>query len=299
MGGRRLPVMSAMDSSALITAERLRALIDDGAAPVLLDCGFDLVDTGAGERAYAAGHLPGARYAHLDRDLSGSKHPDGPRSAAFTGRHPLPDRAAFAQRVGAWGIAPETPVVAYDAQGAPYAARAWWMLRWLGHRAVAVLDGGLAAWVEAGGPLMTTPPAFAALPPYPASPLPAMPTIDAETLARQLGQLRLIDARTVERWRGDAEPLDPVAGHIPGSLPRFFKENLDARGRFKPADELRRAFAPWIDAAAAEVVHQCGSGVAACHNILAMTHAGLGDTTLYAGSWSEWCADPGRPVARG
>jgi thiosulfate/3-mercaptopyruvate sulfurtransferase len=265
---------------------------------VLLDCGFDLADPAAGERAFFAGHLPGARYAHLDRDLSGPRHPEGPRSPSFTGRHPLPERRSFAERVGAWGIGPGTQVVTYDDQGGPYAARTWWMLRWLGHRAAAVLDGGKAAWQSLGRPLEQAQSAVQGLPPYPLSDTPAMPTIDAQALASRVGRLRLIDARAAERWRGEVETLDPVAGHIPGSTQRFFKDNLLPDGRFKPASQLRAEYEALGVAPGAAVVHQCGSGVTACHNLLAIAHAGLGEGQLYPGSWSEWCADPARPVAR-
>ena len=263
----------------------------------VLDCGFDLADPAAGERAYAAGHLPGAQYAHLDRDLSGAKTGQGPAS---TGRHPRPAREALAARAGAWGIAPGVPVVCYDAQGMPYAARAWWLLRWLGHEDVAVLDGGLPAWLAAGGALTREPTPPQAQPPYPARPA-AMPTVQASELLAQLadpGRRPVLDARAAERFRGEVEPLDPAAGHIPGALNRFFKLNLQPDGRFKPAGVLRAEFEA-LHAAPAQLVHQCGSGVTACHNLLAMEHAGLAGSALYPGSWSEWCADPARPVARG
>jgi thiosulfate/3-mercaptopyruvate sulfurtransferase len=290
-----------MSHQTLISAEDLRALRDSGAPLVLLDCGFDLADASAGERAYAAGHLPGALYAHLERALSGPKSAPGEPSR---GRHPLPGRDALAAAAGAWGVAPGVQVVAYDAQGGPYAARAWWLLRWLGHAEVAVLDGGLAVWVAAGGALEPTPAPAATstpapgptLPPYPARP-PGMPTVDAATLLAALGRVPLIDARAGERFRGEVEPLDPVAGHIPGALNRFFKDNLQPGGRFKPAAQLHAEFSALVGDAA-DVVHQCGSGVTACHNLLAMTHAGLAGARLYPGSWSEWCADPARPVAR-
>ena len=213
-------------------------------------------------------------------------------------------REAFAARAGAWGIGPRTPVVAYDDQGGPYAARLWWMLRWLGHEAVAVLDGGLAAWRAAGGAVEAgRAAARAALPPYPVGHA-TMPTADAATLLAGLGQPGaplIVDARAAERYRGDVEPLDPVAGHIPGAINRFFKDNLAADGRFKPAEALRADFERLGlgSGRSASVVHQCGSGVTACHNLLAMAHAGLDGTALYPGSWSEWCADPARPVARG
>jgi thiosulfate/3-mercaptopyruvate sulfurtransferase len=279
-----------MSYRTLISAEQLRTLADGPRPPVLLDCGFDLSDPGSGERAYAAGHLPGALHVHLDRDLSGTK-------TGRNGRHPLPAREALAATAGRWGIAPDRQVVCYDNQGSPYAARAWWLLRWLGHDAVAVLDGGLAAWQRAGGALVTDVPAPAPQPPYPARAA-AMPTLDADALQARLGSVRLFDARSAERFRGDTEPLDPVAGHIPGATLRFFKDNLTSDGRFKPAAQLRAEFDA-LGGGDAPVVHQCGSGVTACHNLLAMLHAGYDAPTLYPGSWSEWCSDPARPVARG
>ncbi|HEY6134340.1 MAG TPA: sulfurtransferase [Rubrivivax sp.] len=281
----------------LITAQALQALQASTPALVLLDCGFDLADPGAGERAYLAGHLPGAQYVHLDRDLSGPKAPEGARSPRFNGRHPLPDRGALAALAGRLGIAPGVPVVAYDRQGAPYAARAWWLLRWLGHADVGVLDGGSAAWVDAGGALSSQAPVASAKPPYPARAA-AMPAIDAATLASQLGRVRVLDARAGERFRGEVEPLDPVAGHIPGASHRFFKDNLGDDGRFRSAAQLRAEFAA-LGSPAESIVHQCGSGVTACHNLLAMAAAGLEGSVLYPGSWSEWCADPRRPIARG
>ena len=277
--------------STLISVDELKQLREAGTPLVLLDCGFDLSDTAAGEHAYAAGHLPNATYANLDRDLSGKK-------SGRNGRHPLPERAALARRVGAWGIAPGVQVVCYDAHGMPYAARAWWLLRWLGHAAVAVLDGGVQAWRAAGGAMSTAQPAVAALGPYPASGEPAMPTLDADAVAAALGRRLLVDARGADRFRGDIEPLDAVAGHIPGAINRFFKDNLRADGRFRSAAELRADFFA-LAASDDGVVHSCGSGVTACHNLLAMEHAGLPGSALYPGSWSEWCVDPNRPVARG
>jgi thiosulfate/3-mercaptopyruvate sulfurtransferase len=279
----------------LISARDLLARRGGGHWPVVLDCSFDLADTTAGESMHLAGHLPGARYAHLDRDLSG---PKTARGAIDGGRHPLPSREAFAATAAAWGIGPDTPVVAYDAQGGPYAARAWWMLRWLGHQAVAVLDGGLAAWKAAGGPLeQGRASAEAASHPYPLGRT-AMPTVPAGELVAHVGRHLVIDARAPERYRGEVEPLDAQAGHIPGARNRFFKDNLDAAGCFLPAAELRRAFEAF-GVAPERVVHQCGSGVTACHNLLAMETAGMPGSALYPGSWSEWSADPARPVARG
>jgi thiosulfate/3-mercaptopyruvate sulfurtransferase len=274
--------------------EIFRTLIDGNALArtpaIVLDCRFDLARPGAGAAAYADGHIPGAFYAHLDDHLAGAK-------TGRNGRHPLPDRATFAAWAGGLGIAPGVQVVAYDDQGGPYAARAWWLLRWLGHDAVAVLDGGWAAWRAAGGAIETALPVPPGNPAYPMAADPAMPTVEAAALLSQLGRVRLYDARAGERFRGEVEPLDPVAGHIPGATQRFFKDNLAPDGRFKPAALLRDEFAVWGEGG--PVVHQCGSGVTACHNLLAMVHAGLEPGALYPGSWSEWCADPARPVARG
>lgn len=280
----------------LIAPEDLQAALAGAAEGhlVVLDTSFDLADTQAGERAYAEGHLPRARYVHLDRDLS------GPRNGR-NGRHPLPSREAFAATAGRLGIRPGVQVAVYDRQGSSYAARAWWLLRWLGHAEVAVLDGGLPAWQAIGGELVTTAAPADVLPPYPERPT-LVETIDADALQSRLaaGSASLVDARAPERYRGDLEPLDPVAGHIPGALNRFFKDNLGPDGRFKPAPALRAEFEALLGPRPAhEVMHQCGSGVTACHNLLAMEIAGLAGAGLYPGSWSEWCADPARPVAKG
>jgi thiosulfate/3-mercaptopyruvate sulfurtransferase len=288
-----------MSFTTLIDAAELQRLLQGANSPVLLDCSFDLADTASGRRAYVAGHLPGAHYLHLDDDLSSRRVAEGPRSPRFTGRHPLPDRQTLAVRIGGLGIGPDTQVVAYDGQGSVYASRAWWLLRWLGHEAVAVLDGGTAAWLAAGGTLSGDAVSVPGGAPYPAGERPAMPTVDAATLQAALGRVRVLDARAGERFRGEVEPLDPVAGHIPGATHRFFKDNLAADGRFKPAAQLREDFLALGASGGPGVVHQCGSGVTACHNLLAMEHAGLAGSALYAGSWSEWCADPARPVARG
>jgi len=279
-----------MIERTLISAESLRALLDAGEPCVLLDCGFDLTDPGAGARAFAQGHLPGSRHADLDRDLSAPKN-------GRNGRHPLPTREAFAATVARWGVRPDTPVACYDDQGSPYAARAWWMLRWLGHDDVAVLDGGRAAWLATGGMLE------AGLQPNASNAAPyalgaaSMPTVAADRLLGLLGKVTVLDARSGERFRGEMEPLDPVAGHIPGARNRFHKDNLQADGRFRTPAQLRADFMPFGEPTAC--VHQCGSGVTACHNLLAMEHAGLTGSALYPGSWSEWCADPARPIARG
>lgn len=280
-----------IDAAAL--ANRLAAV----EPTVLLDCSFELTDPAAGERQFAESHLPGARYAHLDRELCGPKTSVDGR---FRGRHPLPAREDFAAVLGRLGIGPQSAVVAYDRQGSVYAARAWWMLRWLGHKAVSVLDGGLAAWTTASRATESGPAtSWSALPPYPVG-APRVATIDADALAARLGCVRLVDARAGERFRGEVEPIDTVAGHIPGACNRPFKDNLGPDGRFLAPEALRAAWAPLLAGHASDaVVHQCGSGVTACHNLLAVAAAGLGEGVLYPGSWSEWSADPARPIARG
>jgi thiosulfate/3-mercaptopyruvate sulfurtransferase len=277
----------------LVDAATLLAMCRSPHPPVLLDCGFDLGDPGAGERAWQQAHLPGAHYLHLDRDLSGPRQDANGR---FRGRHPLPDRGALAARLGQCGIGAATPVVCYDAQGGVYAARAWWLLAWLGHEDVALLDGGVAAWRAAGGTLDAAPPrAAAAVAPYPVHAA-ALTTVEADAVRAGLGRLNLVDARAAERFRGEVEPLDSAAGHIPGARNHCFKDNLATDGRFKDASALAALWQPL--AARGDVVHYCGSGVTACHNLLAAAHAGLGMGTLYPGSWSEWSSDPARPQAK-
>ncbi|WP_423213567.1 sulfurtransferase [Rivibacter subsaxonicus] len=281
----------------LIDATALAQRLADGSPTVLLDCSFELTDPTAGEQQYAGqGHLPGARYAHVDRDLAG---PRTDATGRFRGRHPLPSPEAWAATLGRLGIVPGSTVVAYDRHGSMYAARAWWLLRWVGHAEVAVLDGGLQAWAAADGALEMSTPDWQAAAPYPLAAEPAMGTVEADAVAAGIGRLCLIDARAGERFRGETEPLDAVAGHIPGALSQPFKDNLDAEGRFLPAMALRQAWAPLLAGAGGPVVHHCGSGVTACHNLLAVAAAGLGEGLLYPGSWSEWCADPARPVATG
>ena len=278
--------------SPLIDVAALQALLARPSKPLVLDAGFDLADTVSGERSYADGHLPGSLYVHLDRDLSAAK-------TGTNGRHPLPERAVFAQTAGRLGIAPETTVVGLDRQGGAYAARLWWMLRWLGHERVAVLDGGFAAWTAAGGEVSTAPVTAVPAPPYPERPS-RVGRVDATELARRIGRSLILDARSGERFRGEKEPIDPVAGRIPGALNHFHGANLETGGMFKSADELRREFEAALGGRSPDdVVHSCGSGVTACHNLLAMEHAGLGGSLLYPGSWSEWSADPSRPIARG
>ena len=276
----------------LIGAERLLELQLLGQAVMLIDARFDLTNVDAGRDDWRLGHLPGSVYWHLDADLSGPK-------TGRNGRHPLPSRADFARTMGRAGITPASLVVTLDAQGGVYAARVWWMLRWMGHDAVAVLDGGTAAWRAAGGGLSTQPTTPDSAPPYPER-APLVGTQDAAGLAATLGRVRLVDARAPERFRGEVEPLDAQAGHIPGALNRFFKNNLGSDGRFKPPEQLRIDFAALLGGQGAEqIVHSCGSGVTACHNLLAMEHAGLSGSKLYPGSWSEWASDPARPIARG
>jgi thiosulfate/3-mercaptopyruvate sulfurtransferase len=277
--------------SLLISSEELSAHLTDPHW-VICDVRHDLADVEKGRRAYAEGHLPGAHFLHLDEHLSG-------RKTGNNGRHPLPDPQAFASRLSAIGISNETQVVAYDDAGGPYAARLWWMLRWIGHEAVAVLDGGINQWQKDGRALTRDiPQAYAA---QFAPRISDAMRVDASYIVDHLGKpdALVVDARAEERYRGLAETIDPVAGHIPGAVNRFFKDNLDAAGRFKPAAQLRREFDALLGGRpATQVINQCGSGVTAAHNLLAMEIAGLKGSKLYPGSWSEWCADPARPVAR-
>jgi thiosulfate/3-mercaptopyruvate sulfurtransferase len=276
--------------TTLVTTGDLAGHLDD-AAWVVFDCRHDLAKPGLGRAEYLEAHIPGARFMHMDEDLA------GPATGA-NGRHPLPDPALFAAKLGAAGVGPGTQVVAYDAQGAVNASRLWWMLRWLGHDAVAVLDGSLGKWLREERPMTAELPRPA---PAQFSPRPQPLAVDAGLVASRLRTpaMLLVDARSGERYRGEAEPIDPVAGHIPGSLNRFVRENLD-RGTFKPPERLREEFLALLGGAApAAVVHSCGSGVAACHNLLAMEIAGLAGSRLYPGSWSEWIADPARPRATG
>jgi thiosulfate/3-mercaptopyruvate sulfurtransferase len=241
---------------------------------------------------YAQGHIPGARFLHLDDDLSGVKN-------GHNGRHPLPDPALLSSKLGQLGIANTSQVIAYDSHGGMYAARLWWLMRWLGHEAVAVLDGGLTKWLAESRPVTAELPRIE---PATFERLPGALPVDATFVLIHLDGtgMQLVDARAPDRYAGQNETLDPVAGHIPGAANRFFKLNLEEQGTFKPADVLRKEFTDLLAGRTSrEVVHQCGSGVTACHNLLAMEHAGLAGSRLYAGSWSEWCADRGRPVAIG
>jgi len=261
--------------------------------PVIVDCRFKLDDVSWGEREYAAGHIPGAVYAHLDRDLSGPKN-------GTNGRHPLPDPAAAARTFGALGIASGVQVVVYDQDNGMFASRLWWMLRWLGHDAVAVLDGGFAKW-NAEGREIETESRMPAPREFTGSPRSDM-TVDAETVAAMIDDpgWRLVDARAGERYRGEVEPIDKVAGHIPSAVNHFYQTNLDETGTFRTPETLRAQQRESIgDIPPNRIVCYCGSGVTACSNLLALEHAGLSGARLYAGSWSEWSSDPARPVAHG
>lgn len=278
----------------LVTVEQLAAALGDPGLR-LVDARAVLTDPAAGRAAWEASHLPGAVHADLDRDLSD-------HAVAGQGRHPLPDAGDFARRVGEWGIGPAHQVVVYDAgDGSMAAARAWWLLKLLGHANVAVLDGGFAAWQAAGLPVTAEAPAPSPLPPYPSSGFDRSRIAAAEDVLARLGEAPgwLLDARGGERFRGEVEPIDPVAGHVPGALNRPFTLNL-RDGRFRPPAELRAELEPLLHGRApGEAVLMCGSGVTACHLLLAMEHAGLAGAKVYAGSWSGWIADPTRPVARG
>lgn len=280
-----------MSHGLLIDAAKLAAHLDDPAWRIV-DVRHQLADVHCGEAAYLAGHIPGAVFMHCDRDLSAPMN-------GSNGRHPLPDPQRLAARLGALGIGPETQVVAYDDSQGMIASRLWWLLRWLGHDRVAVLDGGFQAWQAAGGQLDT------AVPNPPAAsfePSVRDLAVDVDYVGRflQTSRMHLIDARSPDRFRGENETIDPVGGRIPGACNRFFRDNLQADGRFKPAAELRAEWLALLAGRAPEqVVHHCGSGVSACHNVLAMEIAGLPGSRLYGGSWSEWCADQQRPVATG
>ncbi|MEM7376310.1 MAG: sulfurtransferase [Pseudomonadota bacterium] len=273
----------------LIDAATLRDALASPVPPVVFDCRFVLTDPEGGETAYRAGHLPGAHYAHLDRDLSGP--------AGDGGRHPLPEADTVLRWAEAHGVSPDTQVVCYDDGIGAFAARLWWLFRWLGHRSVAVLDGGLSAWQAGGGALVDTPTA---------APVPGRLTRrTSDFLTRSVAEVEaistedsacLIDARDRQRYLGEHEPFAPVAGHIPSARSRPFQSNCDTEGRFHPAERLRSEFAAYGEG---ECVCYCGSGVTACHNILAAVHAGRAPPRLFVGSWSQWVLDPDRPVATG
>ncbi|WP_050464966.1 sulfurtransferase [Herbaspirillum autotrophicum] len=284
-----------MTYTTLISATDLRTHAGD-ANWLLVDCRHDLTDPEAGRNAYLAGHIPQARFAHLDLILSGAKTDAGGK---FLGRHPLPQRPALIAALRELGINDHTQVIAYDAHGGMFAARLWWLLRWLGHAEVAVLDGGIAAWQAAGGTLtdaVTAP----ATPGTLTESTALVGTVNAGNLLENLNTatLTVIDARAADRFRGENETLDATGGHIPGAKNRFFKDNLDQNGNFKNATQLRSEWSALISDPRTAVM-QCGSGVTACHNLLALEVAGLTGARLYPGSWSEWSSDPSRPVATG
>ncbi len=257
----------------------------------IFDCRHDLMNPPAGRAAYLLGHLPGAVHLHLDHDLSAAM-------TGFNGRHPLPDAEVFAARMAELGVSTNTTVVAYDSQGGVYASRLWWMLRWIGHENVGLLDGGLGAWTAAGYRLDTKVPIFQAGDLRVRAPANDLMVDANDVLANlRLANFMLVDARNADRFAGRNETIDPVAGHIPGAKNRFFQNNLDpTSGCFKSPEHLRAEFSALMENIDAQhVVHQCGSGVTACHNLFAMEIAGLAGSRLYPGSWSEWCSDPSRP----
>jgi len=302
MTANPVPAASRPDSTdfpdGIIGVGRLHDLLGTPGL-VILDCRHDLAQPDWGAHQYRQGHIPGAVFAHLEHDLAGTR-------SGTNGRHPLPPPDTFAARLRAWGVGAASCVVAYDAAQGAYAARAWWMLRWLGHARVAVLDGGWQAWLAADLPVTDQ------IPRPEHGDLRAAPSLQAIAgadavlgVARSAGApgqaaALLIDARAPDRFEGRNETVDPVAGHIPGAVNRFWKQNLDEHGRFKAARQLRTEYAALLQGRAPEqVIVQCGSGVTACHDVLAMHVAGLHGAALYPGSWSEWIADPARPVARG
>ena len=271
-------------ASPLVAPSALHALIEIGA--VVVDCRFDLADPSAGRRAWCAAHIPGAAFADLETDLSGPPVTD-------RGRHPLPTPEALCECFGALGIGSESHVVAYDGADGAFAARLWWLLRYMGHERVQVLDGGFAAWTAAGLPVAAGPEQpsrrdFRGAP-------------RTQWLVRRCdvpSAARLVDARDPARYRGEIEPIDPVAGHIPGARNRFYRDNVRSDGTFLPPNDVRAGLQSAFDGVhGADVVHYCGSGVTACHNLLAAAHAGLAPGRLYAGSWSDWCRDPSHSVA--
>ena len=278
--------------TTLVSTEQLAPYLSDPNW-VVIDCRFTLTNTEAGRKAYAQGHIPGARYAHLDADLSGAKN-------GSNGRHPLPDPQDFARILSAWGIDHQTQVVVYDDSFGAIAVRLWWMLRWLGHDAVALLDGGLPTWQREQRAISADAPQVI--------PKQFVPNIrddmrvgaDAVLDALRTGSALIVDARAEMRFIGEIEPLDPVAGHVPQAKNLPFDDNLSMAGTLMTAEELRELYGNLLDGKPPQqVIHMCGSGVTACHNILAMEIAGLTGSKLYAGSWSEWVADPAHPVAKG
>jgi thiosulfate/3-mercaptopyruvate sulfurtransferase len=277
--------------TTLIETSQLAGALGDPSLAIV-DCRFTLKDTGAGERAYADAHIPGAVYAHIDRDLSGETN-------GTNGRHPLPDIPALTRTLGRLGIDSSRQVVAYDQDSGGFASRLWWLLRWMGHDAVAVLDGGFARWTAEGRPTVAGVEQRGRRE-FAARPRPEMVVTAADVAGyASRADWRLVDARAPERFRGDIEPIDRVPGHIPGAVNLPFLDNLNEHGVWRSAADLAGRFHAGIDPVPADrVVSYCGSGVTACQNILALEHAGLHGARLYAGSWSEWSSDPSRPVSR-
>ncbi len=287
--------------TTLISVAQLQALQSSGAPLQVFDCSFDLAQPQAGRAMFAQSHIAGAVYADLNNDLSAKGDP-ALTGALSGGRHPLPAREVFAQWLTSMGFDNTKQAVVYDRQGANYCGRLWWMLKWLGHDAVAVLDGGLQAWSAQGGALASGDQAAPSATGAFAVSASKVALVDATTVLRQLGRptQTIVDARAAPRFKGEVEPLDPVAGHIPGALNRPFGQNLTPEGLFKPEAVLRAELDALLGARpASSVVHHCGSGVSAIPNVLAMEIAGLSGSALFAGSWSEWCSDPARPVAQG
>lgn len=286
-----------MHYTHLISADQLKALQASGAPLLVFDCSSELGNPDKADAMFAEKHIAGAVQAHLERDLSAHD----PANAVNGGRHPLPKRELFAQTLQALGFDNAMQAVVYDRNGANYCGRLWWMLKWAGHDAVAVLDGGLQAWEAAGGAVESGPPPRRARGQFALKPA-LRRLVHTDEVLQQLGRptQTLIDARGAARYRGETEPLDPVAGHIPGALNRPFTDNLGADGRFKPREQLQAEFDALLAGRdAVGVVHHCGSGVSAVPNVLAMELAGYPPAALYGGSWSEWSRTPGLPMAQG
>lgn len=283
-----------MSPSVLIDTRELATLLSEDPNNVLVaDCRYALTDPAAGAKAYAEGHIPGAVHVDLGDLLSAP-------TTGMNGRHPLPDPQVFADGLAALGANNDTLIIAYDTDESSFAARLWWMLRWIGHENVRVLNGGLRAWAAAGGELSTVTPT------RPRGSLGlrhrAMPTVSFTDVLGNLDaqQKQVVDARSPDRFRGENETIDPVGGRIPGAINRFYKDNLQADGSFKSPDTLRHEFRTLLgDTTPEQIIHQCGSGVSACHNLLAMDIAGLDGGALYPGSWSEWCRQRDVPMERG
>jgi len=281
-----------MSGASLIEVDQLKDLLDTKAPILLFDCRFDLVDSEAGYQSYLEAHIPGAIYVHSDKDLATSKN-------GKNGRHPLPSIAAWEKTYANLGITPHHHVIAYDNQGGMYAARLWWMLQATGHQHVSILNGGFSAWKNFGFPVTDSetfrqPVAETKLQPYK-----NLVLVDAVVNNLKNKNFTILDARANDRFHGENEVLDPVGGHIPGAINRCFKENLDGDGKFKSIEVLRQEFDALLEALpSSEIVHQCGSGITACHNLFSMELANYSGSSVYAGSWSEWCADPTRPIEK-